>query len=643
MSVAGHISMRTLAGKALLLTAGMGAIVSCAAEMDSLSSCDATATDDATAADITLVITMDETSSTRADDETWADYDPKEDGTGYENKITSLQVVFTTTKGRAVSAEQTTLYVNSDGSAYQYTGRIHPDSIGIGDGETFSGTVAIFANCGYLASDALADTLSYDFSSPEEGGVRDDGIPMWGFQTFNQLELTNGYLVDIGTIDLLRAMARVKIEVDDSTRAQGYSIASAAITPYNRGGLCLPNYDSGATQTTDISVDGCLNIPEDVEASVDALAFVTADSAIVYVPEYSNTAEGATPATIALTLRHADDNATDSTAVTLYFKDYENGLAVDNTDYDIIRNHTYNYTAHREDSAVYISVSVGDWYAVSSSVGWEASAETTFLANDGSTGDATEGDADAVYSFLLYPRWGSDDESNTTTEDKQSYASYEFTIPADDGLGTVTWKAYLTNTEYFKFNTGSSDINDSEYNATTGISREAPYSIKVGPTTRWSSISESVGENYEFANFYTDTLYYVFYKDSTQTDTIHTLEPDTIDSDLYAGMETQTRLSSIYTDLFIIATGSGLLKAIDINPARDESIDGCFIPNWFPGGAGGERTVTADGETFTLDDNQWIRIYQTEADTTEYNSYGKLAKKISDESDGWWDPSQEPE
>ena len=63
---------------------------------------------------------------------------------------------------------------------------------------------------------------------------------------------------------------------------------------------------------------------------------VTNQKYVIYVPEYDNLGENATPSTITVKI--------DGKEYPIYFKDYSSTDGGNNPDYDIERNHIYRYT-----------------------------------------------------------------------------------------------------------------------------------------------------------------------------------------------------------------------------------------------------------------------------------------------------------
>lgn len=149
-------------------------------------------------------------------------------------------------------------------------------------------------------------------------------IPMYGVRTYTNQTFVPNLSKDLGTIDLLRAMAKVEVV----NAIQGATMTGVKLNHYHTTGMCAP---SGMYDQTTYSTEVHLALDSPSEASPIAFSSTAAGSCLIYVPEYDNTSSDTTPATIALTLNER--------AYTLYFKDYESGLP-----FNLLRNHHYKFT-----------------------------------------------------------------------------------------------------------------------------------------------------------------------------------------------------------------------------------------------------------------------------------------------------------
>lgn len=330
--------------------------LACAGVLPSCDSDDVIATEEEQASEaespkivFTIFMMDNDSSSGISRSSTWGDtYDEEEEESDYEMYISSLNVLLYdsddsyVTSVRQVSLSELSdsvyIYVRNNGSdvVYTYIGTID-DMSKISNPSSFTGKIMVLANCD--ASETSMDGLkstTYDVSGTT------DGIPMWGVTSLTDVSFKGGN-INLGEIDLLRAMAKVKIKLDDDVANQGYTITEATISPYNTQGYCLPYGFEDASETGEIDRDA-INVSDSWTASIDGFAFDTSendDNAVVaYLPEYDNTSDGVTPATIAVTIS-SDSNKIDAK---LYFGAYTNGVYDESSAYDIVRNHQYTYT-----------------------------------------------------------------------------------------------------------------------------------------------------------------------------------------------------------------------------------------------------------------------------------------------------------
>lgn len=171
-------------------------------------------------------------------------------------------------------------------------------------------------------ADVCGTTYTYTYTQPfiPSQTLR---IPMYGVRTYTNQTFVPNLSKDLGTIDLLRAMAKVEVV----NAIQGATMTGVKLNRYHTTGMCAP---SGMYNQTTYSTEVHLALDSPSEASID-FGSTAAGSRLIYVPEYDNTSSGTTPATIALTLN--------GRAYTLYFKDYESGQP-----FNLLRNHHYKFT-----------------------------------------------------------------------------------------------------------------------------------------------------------------------------------------------------------------------------------------------------------------------------------------------------------
>lgn len=664
--------------------------------------------------ELQLTLTLGDGVSTKS---TYSEYSGEtESSTDYENTLSSVQVfLYATVDGTAdvyVGAlTQVALYESSSG-VYVYHGAVTPSGLTANsDGSyTFSGKIMILADCSSYSptvgittlSDNGLSSLTYT-ASTDAGGVISGGIPMWGIQSVSSVTLSPGICTVLSdSIDLLRAMAKIVLVLDDDdydddenygNTATDYTITSATLSTYNSSGYCLPTNYSSVTATKSLDTETCTNVCSDSQGS--NLSFSVEEGytqAYVYVPEFA----ASTEATMSVTIKKTSTEK--SNTETLYLQTYQDG-SKSGTGQELIRNHVYTYTLSKAyDSDLYVTCTVDAWTDETSSVAWdESDLNVTLLPNNASGFSDTEsGDEEARYCILTYPRWNIKSSSSSSMyygvsgkyfEPSKSYASYEFNLTSSGGQ--VTWKAYLSNPDYFSFNTGTSDIDSGNYNASTGVSRSNSYCIKIGPygpnNALWDDSyqyndltgyknSSSNGE----VNIYKDGVkyvdnckegcaqfliyaddeyrsegaseYYVYYDGSNYSTYTGDSSSGYNRYSYTVGSTDASRdtVVAVYTDFFILIDGAPVPTPLTINPAISDltvTYDGHFKERVYPGGTY-EKTVQVDidgdgeADSVTLGAGQWIRIFWAcampgldEDGEQEYTSKDVWEKLMSVDSD----------
>lgn len=471
----------------------------------------------------------DATPKTRA---TWSETYESEDGNEYENRIDpdDVQVLLYKTTGEYVANVDILSYYplnnDSEGCEYRFVGSVTAD-----EGELTAGKykLMVFANCGKETNPVnptdqsqLSDLsqLSYNYDVQL--------IPMWGVIT-PTLTLEKGKQQDLGQIDLLRAMAKVEINLDGAISGT-YTITSATLSKYNTAGHCLPkDYDAVST-TTELEQETGTNPAIDTfnpykNPSTEGLSLdISQDgkTAWLYIPEYENNTDDA--ATISLKV----SDGTNTVSGDLKFENYVDGTATGDA-HDIVRNHIYRYTVNVEAGTLTVQYKALPWNLVTSSIGygpqpvdykpsgtdnsnypfnggdnWKNFTEGSYyilLPYSGFKKDGTQslanlfhdlyknpknGDVEATLSFVCRPGYNDDHDDHTVLKTGSGAARFFFMLTGPEG---ATWEAHLTNTEDFSFSQTPGNYflyakedyaDEKDHMATHGIARkDKPYIIQI--------------------------------------------------------------------------------------------------------------------------------------------------------------------
>lgn len=175
--------------------------------------------------------------------------------------------------------------------------------------------------------------------SADSGG----GIPMYGIKTCSDnVPFSPDVFYDLGTIDMLRAMAKVEIICED----ENGMITSATFNCVNPSGYCAPLEMYGFTENV-----SSVCIPENINAEVRTAEYKSGEHKVVfYIPEYRNSANRAT---IGLQFKFSGDETKEGT---IYFQDYGNG-----TPFDIARNYVYRFIIVRLTTDLQVDYTICPW------------------------------------------------------------------------------------------------------------------------------------------------------------------------------------------------------------------------------------------------------------------------------------------
>lgn len=292
--------------------------------------------------------------NTRAANEGWDDYDPKDDGTAYENAINTeqLQIKVCDENGTIIGDVENVIAINNGTDTnpdYSITGTWENAA----DKLSKAKKIMVFANCGTsIVTPGNIQNLAFARSATTQY------IPMWGVTTLTN-ELVVGKSNNLGTIDLLRSLAKVKVKLADGMKSRKYSLGAMQLNNYNTSGYTLPLTYNTVASTAAIRFGNSLHANSSWAQSI----VMTGDgdeSIMLYIPEYDNiNAAADRKATISLQLMRDGEEEGN---YTLHFCNYTPEGAPDAAStYNIQRNHYYEYTVGRTDDQVKIVLNVKEW------------------------------------------------------------------------------------------------------------------------------------------------------------------------------------------------------------------------------------------------------------------------------------------
>lgn len=292
--------------------------------------------------------------NTRAANEGWDDYDPKDDGTAYENAINTeqLQIKVCDENGTIIGDVDNVIAINNGTDTY-------PDYSITGTWENAADKLSkakkimVFANCGTsIVTPDNIQNLAFARSATTQY------IPMWGVTTLTN-ELVVGKSNNLGTIDLLRSLAKVKVKLADGMKSRKYSLGAMQLNNYNTSGYTLPLTYNTVARTAAIRFGNSLHANSSWAQSI-TMTNNGDESIMLYIPEYDNI-NAATDRKATISLQLMRDGEEEGN-YTLHFCNYTPEGAPDAAStYNIQRNHYYEYTVGRTDDQVKIVLNVKEW------------------------------------------------------------------------------------------------------------------------------------------------------------------------------------------------------------------------------------------------------------------------------------------
>lgn len=357
--------------------------------------------------------------------------------------------------------------------------------------------------------------------------VRNNGnipnIPMWGMTRarFN----FDGVSTQTFSVDFLRGVAKVKIQLTQKLQDAGYKIVDATVNCLNKKINCMPTGWQDAITTADNSQpfdasfnpnDGTLYSNVIFKESTNPTGENDDDGSLVfYLPEW-NAKSSKNPSGVSnviIDAKIADDLGNLETCqltvsnASLGQGNYKNDIN------NVNRNHLYQFTLDKDINEGKLSYKLDCWNLQQSSIGWNPP-----------SWEFTSSDSESEWGYVSFPSYNSAKDKDII-EETTAFADYQFTLTEPAG---AVWKAFLVenDVEYpaggnfrenedgsiiyknsadtpngFFFGVGNDDKNNNRA-ASTGIARPEPYNIKVGTrlqtTDFHNNIPDTLTDNPDF-------------------------------------------------------------------------------------------------------------------------------------------------
>ena len=272
------------------------------------------------------------------------DDETDEPGTEMENSIdfSRFHVVFYDANHRMAGILQNMVLVHLGGNIYRLTGSL-PVSNKVLVGNHFVGKMVVYANFDMSSEDLQKDYNHTDIAQKSFNyEANPKYLPMWGVQKVD-FTLAAGKRQDFSDIDLLRAVAKVQVNLSNDMKNNGWSIYSMQLFNYNNKGYCMPGKYTNCEQTASLTHEEFEHFFNSRQISGIAMT----EDVPIYLPEYQNNGQkDADKCVIKLKLARNGTVESDK-EYTLRFIDYTDQGTEGTTINDIVRDHYYTFEVYK--------------------------------------------------------------------------------------------------------------------------------------------------------------------------------------------------------------------------------------------------------------------------------------------------------
>lgn len=272
------------------------------------------------------------------------DDETDEPGTEMENSIdfSRFHVVFYDANHCMAGILQNMVLIHVGGNIYRLTGSL-PVSNKVLVGNHFVGKMVVYANFDMSSEDlqkGYNDEIIAQKSFNYEANPK--YLPMWGVQKVD-FTLAAGKRQDFSDIDLLRAVAKVKVNLSNEMKNNGWSIHSMQLFNYNNKGYCMPGKYTDCEQTASLTHEEFEHFFNSRQIS----GITMTEDVPIYLPEYQNNGQKDADKCI-IKLKLARNGTVESDKeYTLRFIDYTDQGTEGTTINDIVRDHYYTFEVYK--------------------------------------------------------------------------------------------------------------------------------------------------------------------------------------------------------------------------------------------------------------------------------------------------------
>ena len=272
--------------------------------------------------------------------------DPK---TEMENSIdfSRFHVVFYDVNHRMAGVLQNMVLIHVGGNIYRLTGSL-PVSNKVLVGNHFEGKMVVYANFNMSEADLQKDYNDTDIAQKSFNYEENPKyLPMWGVKKV-AFTLAAGKLQDFSDINLLRAVAKVKVNLSNEMKNNGWSIYSMQLINYNDKGYCMPEKYAECEKTASLTHEEFEHFYDSKQTG----GITMTDGVPIYLPEYQNNGQvDADKCVIKLKLARNKTVEQDASGkdkeYTLRFIDYTDQGTEGTTTNDIVRDHYYIFEVYK--------------------------------------------------------------------------------------------------------------------------------------------------------------------------------------------------------------------------------------------------------------------------------------------------------
>ena len=278
------------------------------------------------------------------------DGDATEDpGTEMENSIdlSRFHVVFYDANHRMAGILQNMVLIHVGGNIYRLTGSL-PVSNKVLVGNYFEGKMVVYANFDMSEDDLQKDYNDTDIAQKSFNYEENPKyLPMWGVKKV-AFTLAAGKRQDFSDINLLRAVAKVKVNLSNEMKNNGWIIYSMQLINYNDKGYCMPEKYAECEKTASLTHEEFEHFYDSKQTG----GITMTDDVPIYLPEYQNNGQvDADKCVIKLKLARNGTVEQDASGkdkeYTLRFIDYTDTGAEGTTTNDIVRDHYYIFEVYK--------------------------------------------------------------------------------------------------------------------------------------------------------------------------------------------------------------------------------------------------------------------------------------------------------